>query len=115
LTSPAINAYALTNCLRVTPLYAADPFGHGECPGGSRFGGLFDDPQRSGGGDQLSHRRGIPSDQEIPVFIKDEFGDFYTEMFEKSYTDQNRNVAFLEYAWDMRGCDPCAADPLTSR
>ncbi|MGD1905447.1 MAG: DUF2330 domain-containing protein [Leptolyngbyaceae cyanobacterium] len=56
----------------------------------------------------------IPSDQEIPVFIKDEFGDFYTEMFEKSYTDQSRNVAFLEYAWDMRGCDPCAADPLTA-
>ncbi len=56
----------------------------------------------------------IPSDQEIPVFVKDEFGDFYTEMFQKSYADQGRNVAFLEYAWDMRGCDPCAADPLTA-
>lgn len=42
----------------------------------------------------------VPSNQEIPVFIKDEFGDFYGDMFEKSYTDQNRNVAFLEYAWD---------------
>jgi hypothetical protein len=55
----------------------------------------------------------IPSNQEIPVFIKDEFGDFYADMFEKSYTDQNRNVAFLEYAWDLKGCDPCAADPLS--
>ena len=56
----------------------------------------------------------IPSNQEIPLFIKDEFGPFYTETFDKSYGDQGRNVAFLEYAWDMRGCDPCAADPLTA-
>jgi hypothetical protein len=24
-------------------------------------------------------------------------------------------VVFLEYAWDMGWCDPCAADPLSSR
>lgn len=56
----------------------------------------------------------IPSNEEIPLFIKGEFGSFYTETFDKSYGDQGRNVAFLEYAWDMRGCDPCAADPLTA-
>jgi hypothetical protein len=56
----------------------------------------------------------IPSNQEIPLFVKEEFGPFYTETFAKSYADQGRNVAFLEYAWDMRGCDPCAADPLTA-
>ncbi|MGD1905446.1 MAG: DUF2330 domain-containing protein [Leptolyngbyaceae cyanobacterium] len=56
----------------------------------------------------------IPSDTEIPLFVKDEFGQFYTDMFQNSYEQEDRNVAFLEYAWDMRGCDPCAADPLTT-
>lgn len=55
----------------------------------------------------------IPSDMDIPVFVKDEFADFYTAMFDTSYDRENREVAFLEYAWDMRGCDPCSADPLT--
>ncbi len=55
----------------------------------------------------------IPSDMDIPVFVKDEFADFYTSMFDTGYDRENREVAFLEYAWDMRGCDPCSADPLT--
>ena len=54
----------------------------------------------------------IPSDREVPLFIKDEFGTFYSAMFQKSYEEENRQVAFLEYAWDMSTCDPCAADPL---
>ncbi|NER80689.1 MAG: DUF2330 domain-containing protein [Leptolyngbya sp. SIO1D8] len=55
----------------------------------------------------------VPSNINIPVFIKDEFGKFYTDTFQNSYEQQGRSVAFLEYAWDLRGCDPCAADPLT--
>jgi hypothetical protein len=55
----------------------------------------------------------VPTDAEIPVFIKNEFGDFYKSMFQTSYTDEGKKVAFLEYAWDMGWCDPCAADPLT--
>jgi hypothetical protein len=55
----------------------------------------------------------IPSNTEVPTFVKDEFNDFYKAMFATSYDKENRNVAFLEYAWDMAGCDPCAADPLT--
>ena len=27
---------------------------------------------------------------------------------------ENMSAVFLEYAWDMGWCDPCAADPLTS-
>lgn len=54
----------------------------------------------------------IPSNEEIPVFVKDEFGDFYRSMFERSHDRQGKRVAFLEYAWDMAGCDPCSADPL---
>jgi hypothetical protein len=54
----------------------------------------------------------IPSDAEIPVFVKDEFADFYKSTFQTAYQREGRNVAFLEYAWNMAGCDPCSADPL---
>lgn len=55
----------------------------------------------------------IPSDANIPLFVKQEFGDFYKSMFQTAYTKEDRKVAFLEYAWDMSNCDPCSADPLT--
>jgi hypothetical protein len=54
----------------------------------------------------------IPSDSEIPEFVKKDFKDFYTAMFQTVYEKENRQVAFLEYAWDMSSCDPCAAEPL---
>jgi hypothetical protein len=55
----------------------------------------------------------IPSNTEIPLFVKNEFEDFYKSMFQTAYQREGRNVAFLEYAWDMASCDPCSADPLT--
>ena len=30
------------------------------------------------------------------------------------FYDENGKAVFLEYAWDMAWCDPCAADPLSS-
>lgn len=55
----------------------------------------------------------VPSGDEIPVYVKDEFGKFYKSMFQTSYVKENKRVAFLEYAWNMSNCDPCAAEPLT--
>ncbi|MGF2034823.1 MAG: DUF2330 domain-containing protein [Nostoc sp. CmiVER01] len=55
----------------------------------------------------------IPSNVNIPVFIKDEFGEFYKFLFQTAYTKEGKRVGFLEYAWDMGSCDPCSADPLT--
>jgi hypothetical protein len=55
----------------------------------------------------------VPTDAEIPVYIKDEFSDFYKSTFETAYNREGQKVAFMEYAWDMAGCDPCSADPLT--
>src|ERR671932_2511011 len=54
----------------------------------------------------------VPSDGEIPVFVKNEFGDFYKAMFQTAYTPEGKKVAFREYAWDMGSCDPCSAEPL---
>ncbi|NEO04843.1 DUF2330 domain-containing protein [Moorena sp. SIO3I8] len=54
----------------------------------------------------------IPSNTEIPVFVKTEFGDFYTAMFQTAYESEGKKVAFVEYAWNMASCDPCSANPL---
>jgi len=54
----------------------------------------------------------VPSDVNIPVYVKEEFGDFYKSMFQTSYTKEDKKVAFLEYVWDMSNCDPCSAEPL---
>jgi hypothetical protein len=55
----------------------------------------------------------IPSDVEIPPYVKAEFGDFYKSMFKTSHTNEGKSLAFLEYSWDMSNCDPCAANPLS--
>jgi len=55
----------------------------------------------------------LPSNTDVPEFVQAEFSDFYRAMFEKQVQAQNRRAVFLEYAWDMAWCDPCAADPLT--
>ena len=56
----------------------------------------------------------IPSNVEVPEFVQGEFTDFYRAMFEKQSSLENDRAVFLEYAWDMGWCDPCAADPLSA-
>ena len=55
----------------------------------------------------------VPSDSEVPLFVKDEFSEFYKSMFQTAYDREDRKVAFMEYAWDMANCDPCSAEPLS--
>jgi hypothetical protein len=55
----------------------------------------------------------LPTGQDIPVFVKNEFGEFYKDMFTEQVRRENMRSVFLEYAWDMTWCDPCAADPLS--
>lgn len=52
---------------------------------------------------------------ELPVYLKkpDEFAAFYQAMFSRQVDEAQRRGVFLEYAWDMSWCDPCAADPLS--
>ena len=56
----------------------------------------------------------LPTGMDLPVFIKGEFGDFYRAMFDQQVQKENMRAVFLEYAWDMGWCDPCAADPLSA-
>ena len=55
----------------------------------------------------------LPSNMDLPEFVEDEFAGFYRAMFDKQVDEHNERAVFLEYAWDMAWCDPCAADPLT--
>ena len=55
----------------------------------------------------------LPTDAELPLYVKDEFPRFYRAMFAEQVRRQDMRAVFLEYAWDMGWCDPCAADPLS--
>jgi len=55
----------------------------------------------------------IPTGQELPVYIKDKFPDFYKSMYRTAAKREGGHGVFMEYAWDMGWCDPCAADPLS--
>ncbi len=56
----------------------------------------------------------LPSNNEVPEFVQSEFGDFYRAMFARQTEKENERGVFLEYAWDMAWCDPCAAGPLSA-
>ena len=57
----------------------------------------------------------LPSNIEVPLYVKQEFGPFYKAMFDRAVERENMQAVFVEYAWDMGWCDPCAADPLTNK
>jgi hypothetical protein len=58
----------------------------------------------------------LPADMDLPVYLKqpNEFAGFYKAMFTRQMEKQDGRTVFLEYAWDMKWCDPCAADPLSN-
>jgi hypothetical protein len=53
----------------------------------------------------------VPTGNEIPEFVKNDFGKFYKSTFQRAYEQENKKVAFLEYAWDVSNCDPCSTTP----
>lgn len=55
----------------------------------------------------------VPSDFDVPLFVKDDFANFYRATFDRAVGRENMRAVFVEYAWDMGWCDPCAVDPLT--
>ncbi len=58
----------------------------------------------------------IPSNRDVPLFVQSYFGEFYKDLFDRSYYRERQNAVFLEYAWNvspMNGikCDPCVSPP----
>lgn len=58
----------------------------------------------------------MPTDRNVPLFVKDEFGSFYKSLFDKNWKRESRKAVFLEYAWDVTPnwgmkCDPCVGPP----
>lgn len=54
----------------------------------------------------------LPSDAPVPGYVKETFPQFYRALFDEQAKRAHLQAVFLEYAWDMAWCDPCAADPL---
>jgi hypothetical protein len=57
----------------------------------------------------------LPTGMELPAHVKQEFGPFYQAMFATQVKKEDMRAVFLEYAWDTGWCDPCAADPLSTK
>ena len=55
----------------------------------------------------------LPSDVDVPLYVREEFTPFYKALFNQQVLKDDMSTVFLEYAWDMNWCDPCAADPLS--
>jgi hypothetical protein len=58
----------------------------------------------------------IPTDFKVPLFVQNEFGEFYRDLYDKAWTREGKNTVFLEYAWEVspnqtQFCDPCVGDP----
>jgi Na+-translocating ferredoxin:NAD+ oxidoreductase RnfD subunit len=57
----------------------------------------------------------VPTGKNIPLFIKNNFSSFYTNLFQHQWQREGKSVAMLEYAWDVSPknflkCDPCVAE-----
>lgn len=58
----------------------------------------------------------IPTDFKVPLFVRNEFGEFYRDLYNKAWGREGKNTVFLEYGWDVsptqtQFCDPCVGDP----
>jgi hypothetical protein len=56
----------------------------------------------------------LPSDVDVPLFVRKDFAPFYKALFAQQVKHQDMSAVFLEYAWNMSWCDPCASEPLSN-
>src|SRR5262245_54374034 len=57
----------------------------------------------------------LPSNVNVPLLVKNDFPTFYKSMFDNAVARENMRTVFVEYAWDMGWCDPCAANPMSNK
>ena len=53
----------------------------------------------------------IPTDNEIPTFVQNDFGNFYKQVFDRTYKKSDGKSVYLEYAWDLSPTNPVKCDP----
>jgi len=56
----------------------------------------------------------LPTSKNVPLFVKNNFGNFYANLFQHQWNKEGKAIAMLEYAWDVSPknfvkCDPCVA------
>ncbi|MBN8852501.1 MAG: hypothetical protein BGO55_01985 [Sphingobacteriales bacterium 50-39] len=56
----------------------------------------------------------LPTGKNIPLFVQNNFSNFYSNLFQHQWKMEGKSVAMLEYAWDVSPksylkCDPCVA------
>jgi Na+-translocating ferredoxin:NAD+ oxidoreductase RnfD subunit len=57
----------------------------------------------------------MPTDKQVPLFVQQNFGAFYSNLYEKQWKDEGKSIAMLEYAWNVSPfvggakCDPCVS------
>ncbi len=58
----------------------------------------------------------VPTDLDIPEFVKPEFPDFYRRVFTRQHEGEGKDAVWLEYCWNivpnLPSCDPCTAPYL---
>lgn len=57
----------------------------------------------------------LPTSKNVPLFVKNNFGNFYANLFQHQWMREGKSIAMLEYAWDVSPknfmkCDPCVAE-----
>jgi hypothetical protein len=62
----------------------------------------------------------LPTGKNIPLFVKNNFGNFYANLFQNQWNKEGKALAMLEYAWDVSPknfvkCDPCVATAPSSQ
>jgi hypothetical protein len=55
----------------------------------------------------------VPSDIDVPLFVASDFANVYKAAFERTVDRQGGHGVFIEYAWNMAWCDPCAAQAMS--
>ena len=62
----------------------------------------------------------MPTGNNVPLFVKNNFGAFYGNLFQHQWKNESKSVSFLEYAWNVTPvnpmkCDPCVGNPPTDQ
>lgn len=62
----------------------------------------------------------LPTGKNVPLFVQNNFSNFYANLFQHQWAREGKAIAMLEYAWDVSPrnfmkCDPCVATAPSSQ